>query len=483
MPTSGDSGKADRVNSQANSEQLGVPAYLPPANVAWLDGLDHAAGEELYLTMVPEGTTVLLRGSARLIWLAAIETPDSLARVAEQAGVPAEEIEGDVTAFLVELTDRGLLTRRADAADASDRQGEHPAPTRRQGDGVTPTDLAGDAAAPTAPDRLASPAAHGRSPRVRRSLDKVRRHAGQRADQLFAMAGRRLGPRPDTPAWDGDPRIALLTVNFSTTRYLKLMLSTLAEQDDLDLLHRIVICDNASRDNPEPLLSALESGIDRVTVIRNPRPYSHARGMRSALRALREAEQYDARPANILLFCDTDVVFRNPGTLRALADLFVDEGVAFAGELRRGLFDYPEAQASFLAVRRDWADRRQTAPWVDHGSPAYWLQRSIWRQGGQGADFPSNLGGFILHRGRAGVAAARRFIPRHHLRDVAYVDPHFMGVPNGATIWDAVESRHAELLDERNLAGLLASLAAALGSPTRGPAASDAEGPVTEPTP
>ena len=314
----------------------------------------------------------------------------------------------------------------------------------------------------------------------RAAFDKVRRNLMHKVDQTWALTTKRLGPLPGRTAWDAVPRIALLTVNFSTTRYLKLMLLTLAEQEDLDLVSRIVVCDNGSKDDPEPFLTQLESkAASRVFVTRNARPASHASGMRRALKALRHAERGAAKPANILLFCDTDVVFRNPGTIREVAARFQDGDVAFVGELRRGLFPYPEAQASFLAVRRDWADRRQTAPWVDHGSPAYWLQRSIWRQGGQGADFPSNLGGFILHRGRAGVAAARRFIPRHHLRDVAYVDPHFMGVPNGATIWDAVESRHAELLDERNLAGLVA----ALGSPTRGPAASDAEGPVTEPTP
>ncbi len=173
--------------------------------------------------------------------------------------------------------------------------------------------------------------------------------------------------------------------------------------------------------------------------------------MRSALRALRAAERGVAKPANILLFCDTDVVFRNPDTLRALADRFADEDVAFVGELRRGLFPYPEAQASFLAVRRDWAERRGTAPWVDHGSPAYWLQRSIWKQGGRGDDFPSNAGGYLLHRGRAGVAAAQEHLPWHHLRAVPYSDPHFMGVPGGAQIWNEVAAHYADVIRRPNL--------------------------------
>ena len=281
----------------------------------------------------------------------------------------------------------------------------------------------------------------------RAAFDKVRRNLMHKVDQTWALTTKRLGPLPGRTAWDADPRIALLTVNFSTTRYLKLMLLTLAEQEDLDLVSRIVVCDNGSKDDPEPFLTQLESrAANRVVVTRNARPASHASGMRRALKALRHAERGAAKPANILLFCDTDVVFRNPGTIREVAARFQDGDVAFVGELRRGLFPYPEAQASFLAVRRDWAERRATAPWVDHGSPAYWLQKSIWQQGGKGDNFPSNRGGYILHRGRAGVAAAQTFLRGHHLREVPNNNAHFMGVPDGRLIWQQIEDRWSHLL-------------------------------------
>jgi len=393
-----------------------------PDNVASVDGAGQGTAGELYLTVVPDGKTVLLKDTARLIWLIAAEGGDVLAEVAALVGEPPEAIEADVHRFLADLTGRGLLATEEQAtpgrppqAAASSRAGAHRA--ARTSVGLD-----------------------------RSTWDKVRRHVLQRLDQAFALTVRKLGPAPKTPAWDGDPRIALLTVNFSTTRYLKLMLLTLAEQNDLDLLKRIVVCDNGSRDGAEPFLTDLESQVDRVTVTRHARPASHARGMRAALRALREAERGEDKPANILLFCDTDVVFRNPDTLRAVADRFRDRDVAFVGELRRGLFAYPEAQASFLAVRRDWAERRTTAPWVDHGSPAYWLQRSIWREGGRGDDFPSNMGGYILHRGRAGVAAAQEYLASHHRRTVTTSNPHFMGVPDGEQIWQTIEDAHASIL-------------------------------------
>ena len=68
------------------------------------------------------------------------------------------------------------------------------------------------------------------------------------ADQAWAMTRHRLGPMAHEEQYDGDPRFALVTVNRSTTRYLKLMLLTLAEQQEFGLVRRIVIVDNASRD-------------------------------------------------------------------------------------------------------------------------------------------------------------------------------------------------------------------------------------------
>lgn len=74
-------------------------------------------------------------------------------------------------------------------------------------------------------------------------------------------------------------------MNFSTTRYLKLMLQTLAEQNDFDLLTRLVICNNGSRGGAEPFLTDLETQVNRVTVKRHARPASHARHARRAASA------------------------------------------------------------------------------------------------------------------------------------------------------------------------------------------------------
>lgn len=85
-------------------------SYRVPDNIAWVDGADFGLAEELYLTKVPEGTTVLLKDTARLIWLVAIEGGDVLTEVAALVGRPRAEIQSDVHRFLDGLTARGLLT-------------------------------------------------------------------------------------------------------------------------------------------------------------------------------------------------------------------------------------------------------------------------------------------------------------------------------------------------------------------------------------
>ncbi len=81
-------------------------------DIAWVDGADFEMAEELYLTVVPDGRAVLLKDTARLIWLAARAGGDVVAQVAAWCGVSPADIGQDVSEFLQQLVERGLLERR-----------------------------------------------------------------------------------------------------------------------------------------------------------------------------------------------------------------------------------------------------------------------------------------------------------------------------------------------------------------------------------
>lgn len=279
-------------------------------------------------------------------------------------------------------------------------------------------------------------------------LNSLRRHAAEILDQGVTWTNWKLGNRAELVPFDGTARFGLVTVNFSTTQYLKLMLLTLVEQRDLGLISRIVLVDNDSRDGGRKFCRLVADACPNVHLVENRFWTNHARGLRSGLSELARLEKEipAEQKSNVLLACDTDIIFRNPDTLRYIANEFDNSGAAFAGELRTGLYDFPEAQASFFALRLDAYNRPDVVPFVHHGAPAYWTQRSLWRAGLPIIDFPSNEGGYILHRGRSGVSATREYHRYDAYSTAPNHQPHYMGIPGGEAIWAATESRYANIL-------------------------------------
>lgn len=296
-------------------------------------------------------------------------------------------------------------------------------------------------------------------------LNRFRRRGLQTLDQLGVRLYRPWTTATGVAPWDGAPRIAVLTVNFHTTRWLKAMLLSLGEQDDAHALTDLVIVDNGSRDGGMPFLRALEQAHGKIHVLENARRQHHAGGMRAGLTLLEtlDASRNPEERANICLFCDPDLLLLAKDVIERVAECFGDPAHSHAGELRTHLKPIPEAQASFLAVRRDWMARPGVNPWVNHGSPAWWMQRDITRLGGKAVNLPVYSSGAVLHRGRGAVAATRRYDPRHPYATARRHAPHFMGQAEGQATWDQWTNDRADLLAPGTEHELVELVASALG--------------------
>lgn len=90
-------------------ENPDAPLYRVPDDIAWIDGSEVGLGEQLYLTRLPSGETILLEGTARMIWHAAVTVPDSVEQVAVLVAREIGEIESEVARFRDELLVDGFL--------------------------------------------------------------------------------------------------------------------------------------------------------------------------------------------------------------------------------------------------------------------------------------------------------------------------------------------------------------------------------------
>jgi glycosyltransferase involved in cell wall biosynthesis len=285
---------------------------------------------------------------------------------------------------------------------------------------------------------------------MRRLLDTIRRQLEERFDQLGAVLKWQFTRAGPVPRIDNGIRIALVTANYSTTRWLSLMLLTLSKQSALSCVSEIVVVDNDSRDGGPAMLDELSALDARVIHVPNRWRLNHARAIRLGIRTL---DRINSR-ANVILAIDTDVAFLRNDCLHELMDIF-KSGCALAGEMRHGGHGMPHAQASFLAFRRDVCHRWGILPWVNHGSPSYWMQRSIRRAGLPVFDFRSYEEAYALHRGRAGVLASKDHYPLSSYASVENNQPHFMGVQGGAELWQSIERQWSASLaenDPKNLA-------------------------------
>ncbi len=293
------------------------------------------------------------------------------------------------------------------------------------------------------------------------ALNSARRRIRRYAD--WARVGwSKLGAASHCEAFDGRLRVALLSVSFNTRELTKLMLLSLADQPWAQQLGRVVIVDNGSQDGSPDLLDQLARST-RIECVHNTGPSSHGFGLRRAVSWIEQTEAGwpSERRSNVYLVADTDIIFLRADTLSACSQALSASDVGALGELQFDLGE-PYAHPCCLFVRRDALADPRVWPFVDHGAPALWLERSLRCAGRIVLDFPLRSQDHIVHRGRASIAAVNALGLSSPYANVRH-DAHFHGNPRGAELWAALEERHRDHVGQSNDVAAAQHIAAGLG--------------------
>jgi len=278
-------------------------------------------------------------------------------------------------------------------------------------------------------------------------LNSARRRLEEYLDQAAVRAAQPLRRRLPPSSFDGDARISVLTVSYNTLRLTKLMLLTLAESWCFPGLKYVVIVDNGSKDGSAQFLRRLAVGCKCVRLVEHRWPSSHASGLRCGMQFIGNLETAlpENERTNLCLIVDSDVIFLATDLFRRMVETLVGSDAGLVGEVQ---WDVGEAYVHpcCMLLRRACYEDDRVFPFINHGAPALWLERSMKKAGMKIANFPVLSESLVVHRGRGTVDALPRFAPLSSYGSGRYYGAHFHGNKNGRQLWMHTESRFEFLL-------------------------------------
>jgi len=272
------------------------------------------------------------------------------------------------------------------------------------------------------------------------------------------MAGNepmRPWPPPTRARWDEPPRVGVVAVNYNTRHLIARLLFGLRCVLAPGAIQAMVVIDNASTDGSRSLLAALgEAGL--VDPILNDQQRYHGPGLTQGVNHLAARQAHGAVDLNLVWVLDTDVSILRPDTLGAATAALAGTGAVLAGEPDDGdaqgprLTERPVALNSLLfdpaAV---WQPRHR--PFLEDGDPARHLQRDVVAEGQRMLSFPFRSHGYLVHHGRATLAAVARAgeaTHQYYRWAVDHHEPHFGLHPQGAALAAAFEATYTQAVGD-----------------------------------
>ena len=251
-----------------------------------------------------------------------------------------------------------------------------------------------------------------------------------------------VGPRNEPEAVLTIPppsRVAVVTVSYNTVELTAFLLWSLHNVLDWPV-SEIVIVDNGSVDGSRELFAdADQAGL--CVLLANDRNVGHGLALNQALTFLSRRELLPER----VWILDSDCVVARPSVL---ADIIASPDTGTAAVVGEPNWDPWHGRDRFglysLLIDLTQVLGPDVAVFEDGGDPAFALLTSAERAGLQMAAFPFTAEGFVIHLGRASLAAVAARDDRDHPLHgwaIDHHEPHFGGIPGAS-------ERHAALLSQ-----------------------------------
>jgi glycosyltransferase involved in cell wall biosynthesis len=275
-----------------------------------------------------------------------------------------------------------------------------------------------------------------------------------RARKEHAASPRTTWPRTPDHSDGGQPRVAIVVVNFNTARLISQLLFSLYRILGRSEFATVVVVDNGSTDGSRQILESLAAA-QLIHLVANAEQQYHGPALNQGISWLADRQE-SADPAHRIRYVwtlDSDVVVLRRDTARDALGAF-DGTAAAVGQSQdnpvtsRAMRNNPSMLSPFSLILdpvQIW--QPSIPPFIEDGAPATGMQLAADADGLRLVSFPFVERGYLIHLGRGTlktIVDSRDTTNRYYEWAAGHNEPYYMGQEGAPSTYQ----RFCEVFDE-----------------------------------